>query len=232
MKILIIDNSIDREYWGSKDLCRILRQNPQGTLNTTTYVRRAPERDLPKDPSYFDRIIVSGSKTSAMAEEPWISDLVAFIQKVIQLKIPFLGVCYGHQMLARALGQTQGKAAIVHKAAQPEFGWTQITITHPSPLFEGLPKEFYSYSAHYDEVCTLPQGLKSLAKSEQCETQACQLESLPIFGIQFHPERNLADAERIFQRWKKIKNSPPLANYKQGKKLYNPKIGDTLFKTF
>lgn len=238
MKILIIDNTIDRACWGAKDICRALRQNPPQNLpqpsNVTLYVRRAPECDLPADPSAFDRIIVSGSKTSVLSSAPWISELTSFIQKAVQSEIPFLGICYGHQMLARALGGIKS----VRKAAVPEFGWTQISLTSSSgspsgsPLFAGLPQSFYSYSAHYDEVHILPPGMKNLATSEHCEVQACQLESLPIFGIQFHPERNLSDAERAYQRWKKTKDSPPLAHYAQGKTFYNPKVTETLFRNF
>src|SRR3954454_12000081 len=98
MKILIIDNNIDRDSWGSSDLCRLTRGFPGATV----YVRNGPESDLPPHPAQYDKIIVSGSKTSAMSEEPWIEELTDFIRKAIDLRKPYLGVCYGHQMLARA----------------------------------------------------------------------------------------------------------------------------------
>lgn len=224
MKILIIDNNIHSEFWGSKELCKLAKLHPKATV----YIRRAPEEDLPKDPAPYDRIIVSGSKTSAMSEEPWIEKLSLFIKRAVDLKKPYLGVCYGHQMLARALG---GKDC-VRKAAQPEIGWVQVKLTGSSPLLEGLPKEFYTYSSHYDEVCTLPKGMKNLAHSDICAVQACQLESSPVFGIQFHPERTLEDANRSYQQLIKTSNPPVFLNYARGVKLYNSKIGETLFKNF
>jgi GMP synthase-like glutamine amidotransferase len=225
MKILIIDNTIDVDCWGSKDLCHLAQLAP----NPTIYVRRAPQQDLPKSPSAYDAIIVSGSKTSAMADEPWIDQLLEFIKKAIALKKPFLGVCYGHQALVRAVG---GNKSFVRKAATAEFGWTQINVTEPSSLLRGMPDSFYTFSAHFEEVAELPRGMRQLATSEDCSIQACQLEKLPIFGIQFHPEKSIAEAEKILLERKKKGTPAVLLNPTRSKELYNPQLGEALFKNF
>jgi GMP synthase (glutamine-hydrolysing) len=226
MKILVIDNNIDRDCWGSKDLCRLA----QLAAGATVYVRRAPENDLPKSPDEFDRIIVSGSKTSALADEPWIENLFAFIRRAVELKKPYLGVCYGHQALVRALG---GSKEHVRVAATAEFGWTKIQLSsETSPLTQNLPNQFYSFSAHFEEVSHLPRGMKTLAYSEDCAIQACQLESLPIFGIQFHPEKGLEETTKILKDRKALKSPPVLLNPTRSLKLYNPELGKTLFQNF
>jgi GMP synthase (glutamine-hydrolysing) len=223
MKILIIDNNIDLACWGSEDL----RKCAQLASGATIVTRRAPENDLPSSPAGFDRIIVSGSKTSALEEAPWVDRLIKFTQSAIELGKPYLGVCFGHQILARTLG---GKKA-VGKAAAPEFGWSQIKILEPSELMKGLEGSFYSFSAHNEEVCQLPPGMKKLADSELCAVQACQLENRPVFGIQFHPEKGIEEAEKIFIDKRKIKKLE-LLNSKRSKELYNPKVSEIIFSNF
>src|SRR5688500_2745913 len=115
MKVLIIDNNIDQDCWGSQDIRRL------ATLasGATVYVRRAPQGDLPPSPKGFDRIIVSGSKTSILDDSAWVGDLIEFVKKAVNYHKPYLGICYGHQILARALG---GKE-LVRQASEAEFGW-------------------------------------------------------------------------------------------------------------
>lgn len=226
MRILIIDNNIDPDCWGAEDLRRCAHLASNATLVT----RRAPENDLPASPKEFDRIIVSGSKTSALEKAPWVDHLVEFIQATLAARKPFLGVCFGHQMLARSIGGTQ----ILGKAAQPEFGWSEIKVLESSDLMKGLGSSFYSFSAHYEEVSKLPPGMKKLAESDLCPIQACQLEDLPVFGIQFHPEKSAEDAEKTFneKRADKAANKLKLLNPKRSTELYDPKTAETIFGNF
>lgn len=220
MRILIIDNNIEVECWGSREL-RVCASRAPGA---TVWVRRAPEEDLPSDPAFFDRIIVSGSKTSAMETAPWISKLHSFLKKAIDLKTPTLGVCYGHQVLVRVLGGVE----LMRKAEKPEVGWTQIQILQDSLLLKGLPREFISFSSHFQEVSGLPSGFKCVAQSERCGIQAFESESAALFGIQFHPERDLQGAEDTFKKYKKHELLPPLP----GRSHYDPKIAQIIFDNF
>lgn len=224
MKILIVDNNINPEDWGAEGICRLARLAQSATI----HVRRAPHEDLPSHLLSYDRVILSGSKTSALADAPWIDKLSELIMEVIHLGKPFLGVCYGHQLLARVLG---GKNS-VRKADFGEFGWTKIHISGPSPLFEGMPKEFYSFSSHIDEIAELPRGLKKLASSDICQVQACQLENKPVFGIQFHPEKNNLEAKKYFAEKRKTDPQASLMHSNHSDLLYNPNIGEKLFKNF
>src|SRR5690606_26631071 len=105
-----------------------------------------------------------------------------------------------------------------------EFGWTEIQVTAPSPLFEGLPGRFHSLSHHYDEVCTLPPGAEVLARSRDCEIQAFQLKDQPVFGIQFHPEKDTTEAEKTYRELKAKRRHDRFQNYAKARKLYDPKI--------
>ena len=224
MRVLIVDNNIDLEYWGAADLCRTL-----GTVaGTDIYVRRAPQGDLPRDLSRYDKIIVSGSKTSVTEDSPWISAQMEFLKTAVDSGKPVLGVCYGHQLLVRALGAKQN----VRKSPTPEIGWTQIEVLKPSALTAGLPSSFYSFSWHLDEVCELPAGMIHLARSESCAIQAYQIEGRPVFGIQFHPEKNLNEATASFFYKPKVFNTKFILHPKQGPTLYDSSVGEIIFKNF
>jgi GMP synthase (glutamine-hydrolysing) len=224
MRVLIIDNTIDPSSWGSYELVKYGKLIPGATL----HVRRAPHDDLPASPEGWDRVIVSGSKTSAMEDAPWIERLLGFIRRTVDMKKPYLGVCYGHQSLVRALGGRDR----VRLAAQNEHGWTKIRLLEDSALMQGLKREFYSYSSHYDEVFSLPQGFKKIASSEDCEIQACQVDGLPVFGIQFHPEKTAEDAKKALEEHRKKGTPKRLLNPNKTDQLYQPEIGETIFGNF
>jgi GMP synthase (glutamine-hydrolysing) len=227
MKVLIIDNTIDLDSWGSPELRNLAQLAPGVTIHT----RRAPHGDLPASPRGYDRIILSGSKTSALEDAPWIESLHRFVGKALDESIPYLGVCFGHQTLARVVS---GQSNVCRKAKTPEIGWTKIEIVGESDLFEGLPKQFYSFSSHYEEVSELHPSLKNFARSADCATQAFQLERKPVYGIQFHPEKDIPSADKTFAAKKKspqTKNDP-LLHAGQSKKYFNPSVGETIFKNF
>lgn len=237
MKILIIDNNIMKESFGAKNLVRQtldaargIASKSQGPL--TIEVRRAPSPtdDLPPLSRLheFDRLILSGSMTAAQENFPWVSKLESFVKAFVHKKVPVLGVCYGHQILARVLGGQDH----VGKAKEPEFGWTYIRKSGESPLFKGLPAEFVSFSSHFDEVTKLPKGCKKLAESDWCGIQAFELEGYPVFGIQFHPERNCEEGEDLLKRRKKAGTPKKLLFPGKGPKVYKKEIGDTIFSNF
>jgi GMP synthase (glutamine-hydrolysing) len=224
-KILIVDNHISRDDWGATEL----RDEFSRISGATVYTRRAPELDLPKNLTSYDHIVVSGSITAADASGLWISQLIELIKKTIEAGKPFLGVCFGHQLLARALG---GEST-VGQTATPEYGWTKIQVKKPAEIFNGLPESFYSYSSHRDEVTQLHADLVPLASSERCQYQAMQLSGKPIFGIQFHPERKLEVAEQTLQmKKKKNPKDPTLLGVGIGKKLYDPQVSQKIFENF
>ena len=129
-------------------------------------------------------LVLTGSEYSITKDFPWFDPLMDYVRDACERGRPLLGVCYGHQLIARALA---GRKA-VGRAAVPEVTFTLITITTPHPIFKGLPSPFKVMSSHYDEVTMLPPGFKAIARSANCRIQAMAHGEKPVAGIQFHPE--------------------------------------------
>ncbi|MCS7286732.1 MAG: glutamine-hydrolyzing GMP synthase [Anaerolineae bacterium] len=101
---------------------------------------------------------------------------------LLKAGVPVLGICYGMQLLAKALG---GKVA---PAPRKEFGPAFLEVLDPDPLFAGLPPRFQVWMSHGDRVEELPPDFKVLAKTENSPLAAIAHRELPVFGLQFHPE--------------------------------------------
>ena len=101
------------------------------------------------------------------------------------LQVPILGICAGHQFMARHYGGDAGEAP------RPEFGAASISLVGGGgPLFKGTPSNQTVWESHNDEVTEIPPGFKITAFSESCQVQAMQNEEMDRFGLQFHPEVN------------------------------------------
>ncbi|MEA2055129.1 MAG: GMP synthase subunit A [Candidatus Thermoplasmatota archaeon] len=95
---------------------------------------------------------------------------------------PIMGICAGHQFMARYFG---GKC---EPAELPEFGRVEISVIEKDEIFKNLPKKMVVWESHNDEVTALPENFELLASSENCRIQAMKHESKPFYGVQFHPE--------------------------------------------
>ena len=108
----------------------------------------------------------------------------------LELDVPILGICAGHQFMAGYYG---GRAA---EAPAPEFGAAIIN------LIDGTPESQTVWESHNDEVVELPEGFRITASSESCEIQAMENSSLNRFGLQFHPEVNDSEyGSKIFENF-------------------------------
>ena len=160
--------------------------------------------ELPADPEKFDSIILSGSEESILKDAYWIDRQMEFTKKVAELGIPLLGVCFGHQLIARALF---GKKA-VRKCPEHEIGWLRVSITEEvknDPLFKNITTDFHPFHSHFDEVPHVSRDMQVLACSEKCRVQAMRIKGTNIYGVQFHPEigtevgmKHLLEIEEMF----------------------------------
>lgn len=111
--------------------------------------------------------------------------------------IPILGICAGHQYMARHFGGT------VQPSKIPEFGQVELTIYNDDdPLFEGVLKKSIVWESHNDEVTVLPKEFINLAGSDNCKIQAIRHKKKPFYGLQFHPEvEHTQFGEQIFKNF-------------------------------
>ncbi len=146
----------------------------------------------------FSHLVISGSETSALDDYSWTEPLEILIRDAVNRGKSVLGICYGHQFLARVLA---GRSC-VRRAEIPEFGWAEIELS-PCAL-AGPLRKIIAMVSHYDEVCNLPESdFKVFAGTPQCAIHLYQYRNLPVWGVQFHPEYGLSEAESIFQQVRK-----------------------------
>lgn len=96
-------------------------------------------------------------------------------------RMPTLGICYGMQLLVQEFG---GKIQAAHKR---EYGRMGVLVKNQNLLFEGV-SSFQAWMSHGDETSVLPKGFHLAAESAEGAVASIAHESLPFFGIQFHPE--------------------------------------------
>ncbi|RLI87560.1 MAG: GMP synthase subunit A [Archaeoglobales archaeon] len=101
---------------------------------------------------------------------------------VKELDVPILGVCLGHQLLAKIFGGEVGKGEV------GGYAEVIVRIVEDDEIFEGLPRELRVWASHSDEVKKLPENFKLLAESDICKIEAMKHVEKPIYGVQWHPE--------------------------------------------
>ncbi|HEY1011958.1 MAG TPA: glutamine-hydrolyzing GMP synthase [Herpetosiphonaceae bacterium] len=122
-------------------------------------------------------IILSGGPNSVYAEgAPQLPGWV------VESGLPVLGICYGMQLQAHALGGS------VEPAGEREFGPATITLTAESPLFAGTPAEQPVWMSHGDRLAALAPGWQPIAVSPNSPYAAAADEERRWYGLQFHPE--------------------------------------------
>lgn len=134
----------------------------------------------------FDWLMVMGGSQHAWDEEgnSWLRSEKEFLSRTLASGKMVLGICFGAQLLAEALG---GR---VFPNPYQEIGWHEVSLTpegKESFLFHSLPNSFVTFHWHSDHF-SLPPGCQRLAFNEPTENQAFIMPGRPVVGLQFHPE--------------------------------------------
>ncbi|HQT46076.1 MAG: GMP synthase [Acidocella sp. 20-63-7] len=135
----------------------------------------------------YDLLVVMGGPMDVwqVDEYPWLAPEIAAIRRwVVELRRPYLGICFGHQLLAVALG---GKVGLM---ARPEVGMAKVALTQAGladPLLAGFAPEVEVFQWHGAEVSGLPEGARILAQNDACPAQAIKWGE-HAYGFQYHIE--------------------------------------------
>ena len=103
-------------------------------------------------------------------------------KKVLELGIPVLGICYGHQLMAYTAG-----GAVAPSNAGSEYG-KALLYAEDCPLLKKVPPESVCWMSHTDSVSVLPQGFRAVAHTDKCGVAAMCDDDRRLYGVQFHPE--------------------------------------------
>lgn len=135
----------------------------------------APAEELARMP--LKGIILSGGPASVYQPDAPRCD-----ERIFDLGVPILGICYGMQLGCQILG------AKVIPAKSREYGRAILTIRDKSGLLANLPDETPIWASHGDQVGNLGEGFVTLASTKTCPHAAVRHRTKPFFGVQFHPE--------------------------------------------
>ena len=141
--------------------------------------------DTLPDPATLSGAIVTGSHAMVSHREPWSESTGAWLRQLVARHTPVLGICFGHQLLADALGGEAGD----HPVGM-EIGTVQVELKPEAaddPLTRGLPQRFDAHVVHRQSALRLPEGAVLLAGNAFEATQAFRIGD-SAWGVQFHPE--------------------------------------------
>jgi GMP synthase (glutamine-hydrolysing) len=139
-------------------------------------------------------VVVTGSAAMVSDGDEWAETTAAWLRNAIGAGVPILGVCYGHQLLAHALGGRVGP-----NPRGREIGTIEVSLTDAAaadPLFGGLPARLDVQATHMESVLELPPGAALLASSALDPHHAFRIPGRPAWGLQFHPEFSAAATRR------------------------------------
>jgi GMP synthase (glutamine-hydrolysing) len=138
----------------------------------------------------YDAVVFSGSQTAVYDDHDWIHELTAWFRSVHAADVPALGICWGHQFVAQALG---GRVVDMNEY---EIGYRTVERRGDDPLFADVPRTFSAFQTHSDRVAELPAGAVELARNDY-GIQAFRDGS--SYGVQFHPEYDSETAEWVIR---------------------------------
>ncbi len=122
-------------------------------------------------------LVLSGGPLSVYADDAFLID-----PRLLELGIPVLGICYGHQLIARLLG------GVVEPTGESEFGRTRLEVTDQSGLLADTPRQLDVWMSHTDAVVEVPEDFRPVASTSGTPVAAMEDPQRRIYGVQFHPE--------------------------------------------
>ena len=154
--------------------------------------------EMPASPRQADAWLVTGSRHGVYDGLPWIEPLKAFLRDCVAARVPVVGICFGHQILAEALGG---------RAEKSDKGWglgvQDYELVAKPGWMQGLPDRFAVNALHQDQVVVLPPDATVLARSPHCAFAAIAYgdpEAPEAISLQPHPEFGAAFMDDLIAR--------------------------------
>jgi GMP synthase (glutamine-hydrolysing) len=154
-------------------------------LGVAAEVRALHEGDSLPALDETERVLITGSPHMVTERHPWSEAAAAWLKSAHEQNIPLLGVCYGHQLLAHALG-----GQVDWNPNGRQIGLTNITFTDAAqadPLLSALAPQTRAYTTHRQVVRELPTNAVRLAATAKDPNHAFRI-GARSWGVQFHPE--------------------------------------------
>ena len=145
-----------------------------------------------------DGYLITGSRASVYEDDPWIARLIRFVGELHETRVRTIGICFGHQLIAQALGGVVGRAP-----AGWGVGVHAWKVVRGEPWMRPALREIRLLASHQDQVETLPPGARLLASSEFCPYAAFAVGD-HMLAVQGHPEFTKAYAEFLLRKRKPL----------------------------
>jgi len=156
-----------------------------GLSEERVVVCRVDEGDRLPEASEFAGAVITGSPAMVTERLPWSEQTAEWLTAAIDSGLALLGICYGHQLLAHALG-----GRVEPDPAGREIGTVSVKLTldgEDDALLGLLPSVFQAQATHVESVTRLPHGAVELATSDHPANHAFRVGDM-VWGVQFHPE--------------------------------------------
>jgi GMP synthase (glutamine-hydrolysing) len=155
----------------------------------------------PPDPDSGAAFIITGSSSSVTERAEWMLRAEEWIRTAHAKQTKIFGICFGHQLIAQALG-----GLVAKNPRGREIGKVTVEQIADDPIFEGLARTFDVHATHVDSVVTLPPGATLLAKTA-LEPNAAFSIGENIRTVQYHPEiDDEVMREYLKARWEIVKS--------------------------
>lgn len=150
--------------------------------NITFNIYQTWDGELPEHPAANELYLITGSNNAAYDDLPWILSLQEWIRKAAARKVPLVGICFGHQVIAQALG-----GQVERYAGGWGVGIREMEVLDADLLFFFPDKKMCLIVNHHDQVTRLPEGAIPLATSDFCRYEGFRI-GRHILTFQGHPE--------------------------------------------
>jgi len=148
------------------------------------------------DVNNYTHVIHTGSALSICKDAEFFPEAEVLIHRCIELGIAQMGICYGHQLLCRALC---GMSAVRKCVNGPEVGWNHVGLCGSSLVIDEILDGCRIFESHFDEVTMLPEGSEIVLTNSHTEIQAFMNKRFNLFSVQFHPEFDLAAGNKLIE---------------------------------